>query len=420
MSLINQVLKDLERRHAGEDRGAARAVQPLPDDGPRRGLWIALSVLSACVLSGGGAWWYLSRPESPPAALLPLAEKPALPAASASTAAPDSSPSPQSRSTATAQTPAAGSTSPATAPPSATLPPQSVAAPTGPPPNVNPQIAGMPGAPAAPASVSGPVSPPSPKALATEEASAATSTADSAVKPVRKARPKSAEADAAKRGLPAIQSAEYPEPDGPVPAPSIDKQVRPPSDRERAEAEFRRGMLALQGGNDTEGEDRLRAALAIDPLADKARQALLGLYVQRGRREDAERLLEDRLRLDRRHAGFAMALARLQLERGANGEALVSLQRTLPNGESNADYQAMLATTLARVGRHKEAAERYEVATRLAPRNPVWLMGMGVELRADNRAEEARAAFQRAKDLGGLDAQLASFVDQQIKDLKLK
>jgi hypothetical protein len=45
-------------------------------------------------------------------------------------------------------------------------------------------------------------------------------------------------------------------------------------------------------------------------------------------------------------------------------------------------------------------------------------MGMGVELRADNRPEEARAAFQRAKDVGGLDGQLASFVDQQIKELK--
>jgi MSHA biogenesis protein MshN len=283
---------------------------------------------------------------------------------------------------------------------------------------VNPEMAGMSRPPAAPASPSGPVTPPPAKAHPPTEAAAATPTPDSGAKPARKARTKSPVSDAAKRGLPAVQSAEYPEPDGPAPAPSIDKQVRPLSDRERAEAEFRRGMLALQGGNDTEGEDRLRAALAIDPLADKARQALLGLYVQRGRREDAERLLEDRLRLDRRHAGFAMALARLQLERGANGEALVSLQRTLPYGESNVDYQGMLATTLARVGRHKEAAERYEAATRLAPRNPLWLMGMGVELRADNRPEEARAAFQRAKDVGGLDGQLASFVDQQIKELK--
>jgi len=413
MSLINQVLKDLERRHAGEGCGAARAVRPLPEDGPRRGLWIALGVLAICVLGGGGAWWYLSGSESHPAATPPLAKKPARPAASVPNVAPDSNSSPQSPSAATAQAPAANASLPTTPPPP--TPAQSVTAPAGPPAKVNPGMAAMS---RAPASASGPVSAPPAKALPPTEASAATPTADSAAKPPRKARSKSPGSDAAKHGLPAVQSAEYPEPDGPAPAPSIDKQVRPLSDRERAEAEFRRGMLALQGGNDTEGEDLLRAAQAIDPLADKARQALLGLYVQRGRREDAERLLEDRLRLDRRHAGFAMALARLQLERGANGGALVSLQRTLPYGDSNVDYQAMLATTLARVGRHKEAAERYEAATRLAPRNPLWPMGMGVELRADNRPEEARAAFQRAKDLGGLDGQLAAFVDQQIKELK--
>jgi len=177
-------------------------------------------------------------------------------------------------------------------------------------------------------------------------------------------------------------------------------------------------MAALQAGNAAEGEDRLRAALVIDPLNNKVRQALLGVYVESNRREDAERLLEDSLRVDRKHPGFAMALARLQLERGANGEALVTLQRSLPYGETSAGYQAMLANALARVGRNKEAAERYEAAARLAPRDPLWLMGLGVTLRADNRPEEARTAFRRARELGGLNPQLASFVDQQLRELK--
>jgi len=39
-------------------------------------------------------------------------------------------------------------------------------------------------------------------------------------------------------------------------------------------------------------------------------------------------------------------------------------------------------------------------------------------LRADNRPAEARAAFQRARELGGLNPRLASFVDQQLRELK--
>ena len=78
----------------------------------------------------------------------------------------------------------------------------------------------------------------------------------------------------------------------------------------------------------------------------------------------------------------------------------------------------MLANTLSRVSRHREAAERYAAAARLAPRNPLWAMGLGMELRADNRPAEARAAFQHAQEVGGLNAQLASFVEQQLRELR--
>jgi len=188
--------------------------------------------------------------------------------------------------------------------------------------------------------------------------------------------------------------------------------------RERAEADFREALAALSTGDTARAEEKLRAALSIDPLGDKARQTLLGLYINGGRRDEAELLLDERLRLDAKQAGFALALARLQLERNASSEALATLERSLSVGQASADYQAMLANALGRLGRHREAAERYQAAARLAPRNPVWLMGTGIELRADNRLTEARAAFQQARELGGLNPQLAGFVEQQLRELR--
>jgi MSHA biogenesis protein MshN len=254
---------------------------------------------------------------------------------------------------------------------------------------------------------------PPPRALATESTAAL---ATARPNPVR-AKPRALPELPAKASAPG-SSPEYPDAKEAQGDTNIEKQVRPPSDRERADTSFRQGMSSLQNGNVAEAESALREALRVDPLADKARQALLGIYVEAGRREDAERLLEERLQLDRKQYGFAMALARLQLERGSNGDALITLQRSLPHGENSADYQAMLANALSRVSRHKEAAERFDAATRLAPRNPLWQMGLGVELRADNRNAEARAAFQRARELGGLNAQLTAFLDQQLRELQ--
>jgi MSHA biogenesis protein MshN len=327
--------------------------------------------------------------------------------------------------------PATNASAPMALSPAPTAPvgavPTPAPAPVGPPPGMAPlqEMAGTAqAAPASPPKIQ-PVAPsratPEPPAPVVTAAAANADPASAAtqpvmpkpvVTPVHQPKPKATDGAAPRHAV------EYPESNASEAPTNIEKQVLPPSQRERAEVEFRKGMTALHAGDPAEAEDRFNAALAIDPLADNARQALLGLYIERGRSEDAERLLEDRLRVDRKHAGFAMALGRLQLERGANGDALITLQRSLPFGETSSDYQAMTANALGRVGRHKESAERFEVASRLAPRNPVWLMGLGVELRADNRPAEARAAFQRAHELGGLSPQLASFVDQQLRELK--
>ncbi len=420
MSLINQVLKDLEQRHAGGVHGVARGIRPLPEGAPRRGLWIVLSLVAA-VSAAGTAWWYLSPAL---ARNIQLGELPPTRVAS----------------------PAASTPAPLVA-----VPPLSVAAPaqetkTAPvvldegmsartQARAAPEISGLPrAAPVAQGFPEAKIAARAPvpfrtrqRARVSDEASTASETSLEFGQENRKAEALASRKTDPKVSGPGaaidVDSAsaaanENPGPSTQASVANIEKQVRPPTERERAEAEFRGGMAALGAGDSVQAENKLRAALEIDPMVDKARQALLGLYIERGRRQDAEQLLEERVRLDHRPAGFALALARLQLERGANNEALTTLQQSLPNGEASADYQAMLANAFGRLGRHKEAAERFGVAARLAARNPVWLMGMGVELRADNRSSEARVAFQRARELGGLSPQLASFVDQQLSEVK--
>jgi len=424
MSLINQVLKDLERRHAGEVRGAARAVRPLPEGGGGRRLWIALASVATLCTAGGAAWWYLSPALARNAPLSGEAApaKPTLPGATAPSSAFVSQTTP-SASTADNQLAPASATvgpSPSTDERTEATVPSSARAST-------PEIAGLPqparvtergqdvgakaNAPAGrlgmhPARAAAQMARTADAAPATASAPAKTSR-DSAVKLPERTASSKPESDAAQGGAEIKPGSA-----------AIDKQPLPPTERERAEAEFRGALAALASGDSNEAQNRLRAALIVDPLADKARQALLGIYIEQGRREDAAELLEERLRLDPRAAVFALALARLQLERGVNSEALATLQRSLPYGERSADYQAMLANALGRMGEHKQAAEHFQMAAQLAPRNPVWLMGWGIELRADNRNSEARAAFQRARESGGLNPQLASFVDRQLRELK--
>jgi MSHA biogenesis protein MshN len=433
MSLINQVLKDLEKRHANADAGGVtRAVRALPEGRARRGLWIVLGVTS--IAAAGAAAWWLTRHESP----LPIiAGKPAAPAPVPvpqvkPPETPMASPAPGPQASVAPSSPAtlpsmpAGVANPSPIPAgAATLDVNQRSAPLNAPPVHDAPVAHAPNAAASPA--------PRPAANKTSAAhdqpiataAVATEASDpeaASVKP--KPVPSKLQARAAPLPKPkvsaSVQSVQYPdaEESGNAPAANIDKQVRQPSNRDRAEASFRLGMAAIQNGAIAEGEVALHEALRLDPMLDKARQALLGLYVEAGRREEAERLLEQRLQLDNNHAAFAMALARLQLEHASNADAVATLQRSAAQGANSADYQAMYANALSRTGRHKEAAERFAEAARLAPRNPLWALGLGVELRSENRNAEARAAFQRARELGGLNAQLTSYLDQQLRELQ--
>jgi MSHA biogenesis protein MshN len=64
---------------------------------------------------------------------------------------------------------------------------------------------------------------------------------------------------------------------------------------ERAEAEFRRGATLLNQGRVSEAEESFAAALAISPAHESARQALVVLYLEHRRIDEARRLLQEGL-----------------------------------------------------------------------------------------------------------------------------
>ena len=198
----------------------------------------------------------------------------------------------------------------------------------------------------------------------------------------------------------------------------IDRQEREPSVRERAEAIYRRGVEAMHEGRMSAAEQALRDALVQFPGHEAARQTLLGILVQQRRNVDAEALLVEGQRQNPAQVGFALALARLQAERGDNASALESLQRSAAAGRERPEFLGFQAGLLARGGRHADAATQYRSALRMAPQNAVWWMGLGISLESDRRPAEAAEAFQRARETPGLNAELTAYVDQRLRGLQ--
>ncbi|MCX7162307.1 MAG: tetratricopeptide repeat protein [Rhodocyclales bacterium] len=195
----------------------------------------------------------------------------------------------------------------------------------------------------------------------------------------------------------------------------IDKQLRLPSPAERAETEYRRGVLAQRQGKVDDAAGSYRAALEGYPAHAAARQTLAALLMEVKRLDEAEELLRKGAELPEVRLASTLALARLKVERNQAPAALELLQKYAAAGEHSAEYQGFAGALLNRAGRAAEAVNYYLAATRLAPAEARWWAGLGIALDAAGKSAEAREAYQKAHGLPGLPPDLALHVDQRLR-----
>ena len=245
-----------------------------------------------------------------------------------------------------------------------------------------------------------------------------------------KASPKAEQAEPAptrapaqpSRGPPAASRAEPPTahtPAAPEAQPSrVEKRERVRTPAERAETDFRRGVALLNQGRASEADDAFNAALANNAAYRPARQALIALLLEQRRLDDARKLLQEGLAIDPSYTAYAVVLARLFVERGELAASLEVLNAAKGSARGNAEYNALLGTVLQRLAKHREAADAYREALRLAPdAGPAWV-GLAMSLEALEHRPEAAEAFRRAMATGSLSTDLRVFAEQRAHSLQ--
>jgi len=387
MSLINQMLRDLDAR--GVDKRLPNDVRPLP--APRRSrLSVIFGSLAVLLLAVGLAVYQLNL-------MQPLVA---------------SSPAP-----ATAITPAVAVAPVALPPAPQAVPPQvlATAAPLAetqrPTPTPAPPPDVVPPQPATTQLEAGPRSRPAPpKAAPAEKKPVEKPVKPSAVdggEPAASRKPPATSPTAADRAPPAVGK--------PAKESTIERSDSAGSPRARAESEYRKAIDAVNQGRVAEAVDGLARALRDDSLHTGARQLQVKLLLEARRVDEALLVLHEGLQGQPAQLGWAMTLARLQVDRGDLSGAWQTLEFSLPAAERNADYQGFAAHVLQRLGRQREAALYYQAATRLVPGDGRWWLGLGLAMEAEGRVSESREAFLRARQCGNLNSALSALVEQKLR-----
>jgi MSHA biogenesis protein MshN len=391
MSLINQMLKDLDARHESEVRGRLhREVRALPSSPENRGLRLTIVILLVLAVAAAAGWAglrYLAgspsglgdRVSTVPAPALPeptVASVPAPAATALSTAAIMPSVAPVNLPT--TPLPAASSSQPLAAALADAASGLKLSS------SLDEVPATIPGVTKPPASVATP-SPNKAVPVATPSPSA------SAVAPMAPPLTK-------------------------PPSPGrVDKTPVAKTQRERAEADYRRAVGLVNGARIQEATDLLLDTLRQDGGHVASRQLLVRLLAEQQRHDEAMALLAEGLISQPGQITWAMMLARLQVDRGDLAAAARTLQGSQSFAAGNADYQGFSGHVHHRLGQPKEAINFYLAATRIASADGRWWLGLGLALEADHRAADAREAFLRARASGSLNADLLAIVDQKLR-----
>ncbi len=372
MSLINDMLKDLERTRHGKPTGPSllsgvRAVTGLGRRGDRRPL-LAVLILLLGLGIGGGVRLLLPGKEPAPRESATVVS-PAPVAAPVTVAEAQPAPATPLRADAAVAATAVGEPKPQIATQPAA---QEATAPAAPPAAV--AVAGR--APSTPAAKVEPPAPPPP-----------------AAKPVAATAPKT----------PEVRPVPKPEPVKTLPT---------------AAALVQEARNLQKSGQDAAAVERLEQALELEPAAFAPREQLASLHLRQGRKAAARELWWEGTRLSPAETHWRKRLARALLEEGDGAGALAQLSAAAaPAVATDVEFHGLLAAAYQRQGEPAKAAGVYRRLAEQEPRGGIWWLGLAIALEGLRDAEGARNAYRQALGAEGLGEEARAFAAGRLQQL---
>jgi MSHA biogenesis protein MshN len=217
-----------------------------------------------------------------------------------------------------------------------------------------------------------------------------------------------AEAELPTPGVPVAPPAPSAEPSGPA-------EVKIASHRPDALTLARQALLA---------EDYPRAIAELETLhkqrPDDAETTrwLARAYLAGGRQERLLTWLPEQLPRHPRDSELALLLARAQLQSGDSAAAVASLTRHPPPLEREPGYHALLAASYQQTGQWQESAAVYAGLTKLRPSQATWQLGLAIALEQLDQPAAAGRHYRLALQGQGLDDSSRRFAAERAATLR--
>lgn len=217
-----------------------------------------------------------------------------------------------------------------------------------------------------------------------------------------------------KKPLPSVPAKATPVESAPIPSrPQAYSSSLTP--QQKAEALYAEAWQLQLKGKPELAVEKLRQALALLPEFSRGRELLAQILLKAGQTRAAEIELLRGLEYQPRQPELMEMLVRLWADHGRNVEALALLRERMDI--DSISHQALFAILASRAGDHASAAEVYRRLAEREAHNPRWKLGLALALENLGQSAAARSAYQAALRLPGLDSASQAFIHDRLNHL---
>ncbi|GHF82787.1 tetratricopeptide repeat protein [Thalassotalea marina] len=178
---------------------------------------------------------------------------------------------------------------------------------------------------------------------------------------------------------------------------------------------MRRVEVNINEGNTSRAEALLEEVLLVDASHNIARKQLAALWFGRQDYSAAHNLLTQGIALMPEYAEFRLMKARIYLKENNVSQAVNSL---LPLSHTESvDYQSVLAAAAQQNKQHDIAADAFKKLTTLEPTKGKWWLGYGASLDSQGEFQQAKQSYRQALATSSLSDNAQQFIRQRLTAL---
>ncbi|MCP5357090.1 MAG: tetratricopeptide repeat protein [Pseudomonadales bacterium] len=188
---------------------------------------------------------------------------------------------------------------------------------------------------------------------------------------------------------------------------------------ERDQLQVQDAMQHVSSGQTDQALRQLLGFVDANPNAHQSRELIIKLALQRGDNAAAQSMLDAGLALEPGRAGYRKLQARVLLGEGQAPQAVTLLSNRPPAIVEDIEYHDLLATAYLSSQDYESAARTYEALVQQNRSEARWWYGLASAWDALGRARDAALAYEQAMKLPSLSAALRQRSQQRIAEIGL-